>query len=66
MSMSVLPPGPEIMPLTRQNKGMLRYFAKIAEIPAISDALTGGIREHQEFVLTTHCECPAVLGGDPL
>jgi glutathione S-transferase len=66
LSMSVLPPAPEIMPLTRQNKGMLKYFGKNSQIPAISDALTQRIRDHQQFVLTTYCETPAVLGGDLL
>ena len=66
LSMSVLPPEPEIMPLTRQNKGMLKYFAKNSQIPVISDALTKRIKDHQQFVLTTYCETPAVLGGDML
>ena len=66
LSMSVLPPPPEIMPLTRQNKGMVKYFAKNAQIPAVSDALTKRVEDHQQFILTTHCETPAVLGGDPL
>lgn len=66
MSMSVLPPPPEIMPLTSQNQGMLKYFAKNSQIPAIADALTKRIEEHQQFILTTHCETPAVLGGDLL
>jgi glutathione S-transferase len=66
MSMCVLPPAPEIMPLTKQNKGMLKYFGRNSEIPAIADALTQRIKDHQTFILTTHCETPAVLGGDPL
>ena len=66
LSMSVLPPPPEIMPLTKQNQGMLKYFGKNSQIPAIADALTQRIKEHQQFILTTHCETPAVLGGDLL
>lgn len=66
LSMSVLPPPPEIMPLTQQNKGMLKYFAKNSQSPAISAALTEKIEEHQQFILTTYCETPAVLGGDLL
>lgn len=66
MSMCVLVPPPEIMPLTRQNKGMLRYFAKNGQIPVIAAALTERIERHQRYILSTYCETPAVLGGDPL
>lgn len=66
MSMSVLPPAPEIMPLTRQNKGMLKYFAKNSQVSVISDALTEKIADHQRYILSTYCEAPAVLGGDLL
>ena len=66
MSMSVLPPPPEIMPLTQQNKGMLKYFGMNGQVPVIAEALTPRIEEHQRYILTTYCETPAVLGGDPL
>ncbi len=66
MSMSMLVPPPEIMPLTEQNQGMLRYFARNAEIPAIAQVLTPAIEAHQRYILTTYCETPAVLGGNPL
>ena len=66
LSMSVLVPAPEIMPLTRQNKGMLKYFEKNSQNPVIADALSDKIRDHQQYVLTTYCETPAVLGGDLL
>ena len=65
-SMSVLPPAPEIMPVTRQNQGMLKYFEANSQIPEIAEVLTRRIEDHQRFILTTHCETPAVLGGDPL
>jgi glutathione S-transferase len=65
-SMSVLPPPPEIMPLTRQNQGMMKFFDANSQIPEIAGALTQRIEDHQRFILTTYCECPAVLGGDPL
>ena len=65
-SMSVLPPPPEIMPLTRQNQRMLKFFEANSQIPEIARALTKRIEDHQRFVLTTYCESPAVLGGDPL
>ncbi len=66
MSMCVLPPSPEIMPLTQQNKGMLKYFAMNGQIPVIAEALTERIEAHQRYILTTYCETPAVLGGDAL
>ena len=66
LSMSVLPLPPEIMPVTKQNQGMLKYFAKNSQIPAVADALNKRIEKHQQFILTTHCETPAVLGGDLL
>ena len=66
MSMAVAPPGPDIMPITKQNQRMLAFFAKNGEIPAIADALSERIRDHQRYILTTYCETPAVLGGDPI
>jgi len=66
MSMCVIPPPPEIMPRTRQNNGMLKFFGMNAQVPAIADALTERIENHQRYILTTYCETPAVLGGDPL
>ena len=66
MSISILPPPPEIMPLTRQNERGLKYFASNSKIPAIAEALSKRIEDHQRYILTTYCETPAVLGGDPL
>jgi len=66
LSMSILPVPPEIMPRTRQNKGMLSYFEANSQIPVIAEALTKRIEDHQRFILTTYCETPAVLGGDSL
>ena len=66
MSISVMVPPPEIMPVTKQNKGMLKFFAKNAQHPAIGDALTKRLQDHQQYILTTYCEAPAVLGGDLL
>ena len=54
------------MPLTRQNHRMLEYFRANAEIPEIAKVLTKRIEGHQLFILTTHCETPAVIGGDTL
>jgi glutathione S-transferase len=66
MSLCVLPALPEIMPLTQQNQGMLKFFAMNGQIPAVADALSERIEAHQRYVLSTYCETPAVLGGDPL
>ena len=54
------------MPVTKQNKGMLKFFAMNGQIPVIAEALTQRIEAHQRYILTTYCETPAVLGGDPL
>ena len=45
---------------------MLKYFAKNGQIPVIAEALTERIEHHQRYILSTYCETPAVLGGDPL
>ena len=66
MSMTVTPAPPEIMPVTKQNQGMLKFFAMNGQIPAVAEALTERIGEHQRYILTTYCETPAVLGGDPI
>ena len=66
MSMTILPVPLEIMPKTQQNQGMLGFFEMNSKIPEIADALTKRIQEHQQYILTTYCETPAVLGGDPL
>lgn len=65
-SMCVLTAPPELMPLTQQNRGMLKFFAANGQNPAIAEALTQRIETHQRYILTTYCETPAVLGGDPL
>jgi hypothetical protein len=54
------------MPLTRQNQGMMKFFEANSKIPEIAGALTKRIEDHQRYILTTHCETPAVLGGDRL
>ena len=66
MSMCITDTPPEIMPATQQNQGMLKFFAANAKVPAIAEALSGAIAEHQRYILTTYCETPAVLGGNPL
>jgi glutathione S-transferase len=66
MSMCITDTPPEIMPATQQNQGMLKFFAANAKVPAIAEALSGRIAEHQRYILTTYCETPAVLGGSPL
>jgi len=66
LCMSTLPTSPEIMPITQQNKGMLMWFEGNSKIPEIAEVLTKRIEDHQRYILTTYCETPAVLGGDPL
>lgn len=66
MSMCVSVTPPEIMPVTQQNKGMLKFFAANAQLPMIANVLSKRIEDHQRYILTTYCETPAVLGGDPL
>jgi len=66
LSMSALPVPPEIMPKTQQNQGMLMWFEGNSKIPEIAEALTKRVEDHQRYILTTYCETPAVLGGDPL
>ena len=66
MSMCITDTPPQIMPATQQNQGMLKFFAANAKVPAIAEALSGAIAEHQRYILTTYCETPAVLGGNPL
>lgn len=66
MSMCVMATPPEIMPVTQQNKGMLKFFAANSQMPMIANVLSKRIEEHQREILTTYCETPAVLGGDSL
>ena len=66
MSMSVTATPPEIMPVTQQNKGMLMLFAHNSKIPEIANVLSERIEEHKQYILTTYCETPAVLGGELL
>ena len=66
MSMTILPVPLEIMPKTQQNQGMLGFFEMNSKIPEIASALTERIADHQQYILTTYCETPAVLGGDPV
>jgi hypothetical protein len=54
------------MPVTQQNKGMLKFFAANSQLPMIANVLSKRIEDHQRYILTTFCETPAVLGGDPL
>ena len=66
MSMSVTAVPPEIMPVTEQNQGMLKFFAANSKIPIIAEVLSHRIEAHQRHILQTYCETPAVLGGDPI
>ena len=66
MSMSVRVPPPHIMPLTRQNRGLLKFFAMNGELPVVAEAVSERHIAHQEYILTSYCETPAILGGDLL
>ena len=66
MSMCVTATPSDLMPVTQQNQGMLKFFAANAKNPVIAEALSPRIEDHQRYILTTYCETPAVLGGDPL
>ncbi len=66
ISMTILPVPPEIMPKTKQNQGMLMYFESNSKIPLIKEALSKRIQNHQQYILKTYCETPAVLGGNPI
>ena len=66
MSMAVIPAPPEIMPRTKQNEGMLTGFAACSEIPQLKNAVTDRLEKQRNYILTTYCETPAVLGGDPI
>ena len=65
ISMSVSPVPTEIMPETKQNKGMLAYFASNSNIPAVAEVLTDRIGEHQRYILSTYCETPAAIRRRP-
>lgn len=61
-------PGTDIMPLTKQNRGLLKMFkVTLPEVQKVYD--TDGamelIREHQAYILKTYCKTPAALGGTP-
>ena len=66
MSMSITAVPPEIMPLTEQNQGLLKFFAANSKIPIIAEVLSHRIEAHQRHILQAYCETPAVLGGDPI
>jgi hypothetical protein len=57
---------PEIMPVTKQNRGMLKFFAANSELPGVAKVLSKRVKDHQQYILTTYCETPAVLGGELL
>ena len=66
MSMCITATPPDIMPVTQQNQGMLKFFASNSKRPEIAQVLSTRIIDHQRYILTTYCETPAVLGGDLL
>ena len=57
--------GPEIMPRTKQNKGLLAGF-DAPKPPKIAAAITPLLMEHREHIYRTYLVTPASLGGAPL
>ena len=55
-----------MLPRTKQNEGMLAMFAASSQIPQLKSALTDRLEKQRDYILTTYCETPAVLGGDPI
>ena len=66
MSTAVIPAPPEIMPRTKQNEGLLANVAAVSQILQLKSALTDRLEKQRDYILTTYCETPAVLGGDPI
>jgi glutathione S-transferase len=64
----ICPPGEDMLPRTKQNRGLLQGFAaNPPEVQAIVDGEGGrAIREYRDYILQTHCVMPAQLGGTPL
>lgn len=60
------PPGAEILPRTKENKGLLMGFSvNPPEVQALLDSAPWLI-EYRDNILRTNCVTPAVLGGSPV
>jgi glutathione S-transferase len=59
----LMPPSAEILPRTKQNRGLLKGFAM--NPPQVQAALDGAplLVEHRDFILKTYCVTPAIQGG---
>ena len=66
VSMAVVSAPPSIMPVTKQNQGMLQFFAANGQVPAVAEAMSPRIEAHQHHVLTTYCETSCARSGDLL
>lgn len=65
VSIMFCPPGPEVMPRTKQNSGLLMAFAgNPSEIQDLIDASPW--IEYRDYIYNTHLVVPAVLGGTPI
>ncbi|CAE8622880.1 unnamed protein product [Polarella glacialis] len=65
-SYMLAPPGPDMLPRTKENKGLLMSFASNPpEVQAVLDS-SPFLIEYRDRVLKTHCVIPADLGGTPL
>lgn len=60
------PPGPNIIPRTKENSRLLEMFA--TNPPEVQEVLDNAaiLMEHRDHVLTTYCVVPAVQGGTPV
>lgn len=59
-------PGPEIMPRTKENVGLLGAFASNPpEVQAVLDE-SAWLLDYRDYIYKTHLVTPAVLGGSPM
>jgi glutathione S-transferase len=67
MSLMFAVPDEEIMPRTKQNKGLLAGFAATGALFAGAGALSLSLLiEHREYIYRNYLVTPAVIGGTPL
>jgi len=64
----LFPPGPEMLPRTKQNQGLVdgAFSWNPEPVQEAIDEHLQRFTEHRSFVLGKHCVIPAVLGGTPV
>merc|ERR1712217_879536 len=64
-SIMLVPPGPEIIPRTKENGGLMKAFAK--NPPEVQSLLESSnwLTEYRDHIYKKHLVTPAVLGGTP-